>query len=236
MTTFNNYRGSLSHRVPNNGYLPRNQPDRASASMHSDDPSEDSLSVLFHGSCPRCFHLHTGFPLTLPRNPTVHTRFRCENCDHIMFGIGRTSTQTTLTSMESLVIGYESARTPVHHCVNRQSLSLDPAVVSGPDDPSEPLTTIAEVNTTPGRSRSTSNIHPLETPSIWQEDRPPASMPIFEDSPEERIAGPVPGPRDDRYMDATTGKTSRRWQGIVTWAKKRLLNRWSKSKTQEKAK
>lgn len=50
-------------------------------------------------------------PLRLPWDPERHLRFRCEHCGHPLFGIGRTSTQTTLASVETVPIEELTQRT-----------------------------------------------------------------------------------------------------------------------------
>ncbi|KAL8674028.1 MAG: hypothetical protein Q9168_001560 [Polycauliona sp. 1 TL-2023] len=61
-----------------------------------------------HGSCSRCHHLHTNRTLHLPLDLQQHTRFNCDNCEHPILGIGRTSTQTTLASIETNGAGHRS--------------------------------------------------------------------------------------------------------------------------------
>ncbi|KAL9598101.1 MAG: hypothetical protein Q9219_004732 [cf. Caloplaca sp. 3 TL-2023] len=59
------------------------------------------FEIPFHGSCSRCHHFHTNKPLHLPLDTQQHTRFNCDHCEHPIIGIGRTSTQTTLASVET---------------------------------------------------------------------------------------------------------------------------------------
>ncbi|KAL8950372.1 MAG: hypothetical protein Q9222_003589 [Ikaeria aurantiellina] len=61
----------------------------------------NAFEVPIHGSCSQCHHLHTNKALQLPLDPETHTRFLCERCKHPILGIGRTSTQTTLASIET---------------------------------------------------------------------------------------------------------------------------------------
>ena len=49
-----------------------------------------------------CHHLHTNKLLKLPGNPEKHTRILCDGCKHPIGGIGRTSTQTTLASVDTI--------------------------------------------------------------------------------------------------------------------------------------
>ena len=65
-------------------------------------PASSTLIHLpFHGSCPKCHHLHRGSPFEISTNPNIHRRLRCERCDHQMFGLGRASTQNTLASVDT---------------------------------------------------------------------------------------------------------------------------------------
>jgi hypothetical protein len=135
-----------------------------------DDRTRRSSSSLirfpYHGSCPKCHHLHTNKQLRLSLDLLKHVRVRCDVCDHQMFGIGRTSTQTTLASVESVL-------SPSHS--NRNSLisrsSLQQVCVAGPAEdvqgshlarpenlaPQPTLSTIDEAHTSAARSRSNSN-------------------------------------------------------------------------------
>ncbi|MCJ1231240.1 hypothetical protein MMC12_007917 [Toensbergia leucococca] len=61
----------------------------------------DTIELSYHGNCPKCHHQHTNIPFRFFRDLKKHTRFECKVCKHLMFGIGRTSTQTTLASIES---------------------------------------------------------------------------------------------------------------------------------------
>ncbi|KAL8750467.1 MAG: hypothetical protein Q9199_007047 [Rusavskia elegans] len=96
-----------------------------------------------------CHHLHTNKALHLPLDPQQHTRFNCDNCEHPILGIGRTSTQTTLASIETNAAGQRSWRTepeaasgqdyqPIPVPVQSPPLRVDTSGTSGP------LSTIAE--------------------------------------------------------------------------------------------
>ena len=61
--------------------------------------SMDTRRILYHGSCTRCHHLHYGVNLWLPLTDDVHSRYPCESCGHPMFGIGRSSPQSSLASL-----------------------------------------------------------------------------------------------------------------------------------------
>ncbi|KAL8679004.1 MAG: hypothetical protein Q9186_004688 [Xanthomendoza sp. 1 TL-2023] len=79
-----------------------------------------------HGSCSRCHHLHTNKALHLPLDPERHTRITCDLCEHPILGIGRTSTQTTLASIETNATGHQPWRN-------------ESDVASGEEDQSVPL-------------------------------------------------------------------------------------------------
>ncbi|KAL8851342.1 MAG: hypothetical protein Q9221_003709 [Calogaya cf. arnoldii] len=109
----------------------------------------DVLDFPIHGSCSRCHHLHTNKALHLPLDPQQHTRFNCDNCDHPILGIGRTSTQTTLASIETNAAGQRSwlseaeatsaqAHQPISVPLQSPPLRVDTSGNSGP------LSTITE--------------------------------------------------------------------------------------------
>ncbi|KAL8734612.1 MAG: hypothetical protein Q9181_003146 [Wetmoreana brouardii] len=80
----------------------------------------DVFEVPIHGSCSsaqfadlsshfvRCHHFHTNKAFALPLDPQSHTRVTCDLCEYPILGIGRTSTQTTLASIETLAGGPQS--------------------------------------------------------------------------------------------------------------------------------
>ncbi|KAL8730236.1 MAG: hypothetical protein Q9166_004213 [cf. Caloplaca sp. 2 TL-2023] len=89
------------------------QPTTQQAGRLVDSPSSRLTEVFefpIHGSCSRCHHLHTNKALHLPLDPQQHTRIQCDYCEHPILGIGRTSTQTTLASIETNVAGHQSWR------------------------------------------------------------------------------------------------------------------------------
>lgn len=69
-------------------------------------PSVQPANHSFH--CPRCHHLHIAKAFHLPLDRQKHTRITCDNCEHPILGIGRTSTQTTLASIETNSPGSQS--------------------------------------------------------------------------------------------------------------------------------
>ena len=131
-----------------------------------------------HGSCPKCHHLHTNKSLRLSLNIFNHVRCRCDVCDHQMFGIGRTSTQTTLASVESISSPQRSNRNssvlrpssrPV--CISSSAEEVRTTHLPSPDNlaPQTPLSTINESHTPGGRSPSTSNLQSPDDVSVRPE-------------------------------------------------------------------
>ena len=57
------------------------------------------IDIPVHGSCARCHHFHIN--CLVPHDTTAHTRVRCEQCGHQMFGLGNSSTQYTLASVNT---------------------------------------------------------------------------------------------------------------------------------------
>ena len=57
------------------------------------------IDIPIHGSCSRCHHFHIN--RLIPLDPTAHTRVPCERCGHQMFGLGRSTTQYTLASVNT---------------------------------------------------------------------------------------------------------------------------------------
>lgn len=168
--------------------------------------------VPFHGSCPRCHHFHINKSLPLPLNISEHVRCLCDRCEHQMFGFGRTSTQTTLASVESTSSPQRS---------NRNSSNLRPSsrpiCISPPDDegqtihlpspgnlaPQPTLSTIDESHTPAGRSRSTSNLPSPHDASVRPEGTTLGSSAgeqensIVEEQPVSELTE-VPQPADGR--------------------------------------
>ena len=72
------------------------------------------IEIPVHGSCPMCHHFHIN--CLVPHDLTAHTRIRCERCGHQMFGLGRSTTQYTLASVNT-----GTMITP-HQCVEEQPL------------------------------------------------------------------------------------------------------------------
>ena len=57
------------------------------------------IDIPVHGSCSRCHHFHIN--CLVPHDTTAHTRVRCEQCGHQMFGLGSSTTQYTLASVNT---------------------------------------------------------------------------------------------------------------------------------------
>lgn len=140
--------------------------------------SNETIQFPFHGSCPKCHHLHTNKLVPLSLNFFKHVRFRCDICDHQIFGIGRTSTQTTLASVDSIPSPQLSNRNssifrpsfrPV--CISLPAEELQTTHLISPENPAPqtPLSTIDEANTPAGRSRSTSNLQSPNDASVRPE-------------------------------------------------------------------
>ena len=66
--------------------------------MNSDS---STLCLPYHGSCTNCHHFHVNTRFSFNRDPETHTRLNCERCGHSMFGLGRTSIQSSLASIET---------------------------------------------------------------------------------------------------------------------------------------
>ena len=60
-----------------------------------------SFPTTFHGSCPRCHHFHTNVPLYISNQLGQHSKFYCERCSHVLFGLGGSSPHASLASVET---------------------------------------------------------------------------------------------------------------------------------------
>ena len=119
------------------------------------ESSETNIRMPFHGSCSRCHHFHTNHPFTFSPDSTVHTRLSCERCDHLMFGLGRVSTQSTLASIESGPTF--TPRACVDQLGQQEQQSASQAETVPGTSTLGLLTTITE-RRSPAASRSTSHI------------------------------------------------------------------------------
>lgn len=95
-----------------------------SGSQASDNSRYDSY---LHATCSKCHHWMNRIPIKLFRNRRRHKRFRCNECRHVLFGLGGDSTQTTLVSQETIsrrASGTSVAGSPssFHGCTNVRSL------------------------------------------------------------------------------------------------------------------
>ena len=166
----------------------------------SSDELGDSYHVSVHGSCAKCHHLHTGVLFPISKDPAEHRRFKCEACGHLMFGVGRSSTQTTLASVETNTEDTRGSSAITRHsaiqvCVNAESPGSErlagDGIVRSNTSHLERLATIIE-HTTHGRSRSNSNLQQPEreqssSPSI----RPSLSLRIPTKEPDLRPNSPT---------------------------------------------
>ena len=87
--------------------------------------------VILHATCPSCKHYTNGRFIDLPQDQSRHARFACDRCGRHMMGFGRTSTQTSLASIDSIPIdtaGRKSSppndRPPLVESLPRDSLDL----------------------------------------------------------------------------------------------------------------
>ena len=127
---------------------------RTTGSDVRQDSFKTNFKIPFHGSCSSCHHFHINLPFTFTLDSSEHTRLFCERCNHPMFGLGRTSTQNTLASVES-----GSTFLP-RVCADRlgqqQPAALQVETVS--DVPRHGLLTTITERRSPVPSRSTSNV------------------------------------------------------------------------------
>ena len=69
------------------------------ANMESDTRTVD---IPYHGTCTKCHHFHINHTFSFRIDPGTHTRLCCERCGHVMFGLGGTSIQSSLASVETV--------------------------------------------------------------------------------------------------------------------------------------
>lgn len=196
------------------------------------DSSHETIEVPYHGSCPRCHHLHTNKLLRLSLNRFKHVRCRCDECDHQMFGIGRTSTQTTLASEESIPSSQRSHRNssalrsscrPI--CVAAPAVEVQTTPPSNPENlaPPAPLSIIDETHTSQGRSRSTSNLQSPDDASARPEG-PTTASPIREK--ETLIVRQDPLPKPTELPRPPQGR-----RNLFSRLKEKLLHRGAHNKS-----
>ena len=93
------------------------------------EESYESDPINLHISCPFCKHYNKHRRFGMPRDPAKHARVRCEKCGDYMIGFGRSSTQTTLASVESYPLNSQGKPRPpnIRVCTNApQGLCVDP--------------------------------------------------------------------------------------------------------------
>lgn len=233
MTTLTNGTGIISDRSPDNDQRSYRDDEQALLTSTINDSPDDTIEIPYHGSCPKCHHLHTSVPFAFALDPSKHTRFRCENCSHQIFGFGRTSTQTTLASIESTGkrTSSESARSPIKGCHNSATsppnLRIDPAALPERNVALDKLSTISEANSPAVRSRSTSEVPALSGSPPRQASGPTKHGPDPHPRvPTEDSTAPLTGAL------ASSGPTEERKStnfkngyGVGQWAKKRLFGR-----------
>ncbi|KAG8528884.1 uncharacterized protein KY384_006573 [Bacidia gigantensis] len=95
------------------------------------ETDEDSTSTFLHSSCGKCKHFNRYIPFKIPQDGSKHERFYCEKCTYPIVGFGRTSTQTTLASADSLSLNeYGRPRPPrIRICTNKDDLESRPALM-----------------------------------------------------------------------------------------------------------
>lgn len=106
------------------------RPDNPSENHYGEsslDAGEETFNVLFHVNCPNCYHMHKHVQLRVHKNPTIFTRFDCQNCRHRIAGIGRNETQSSFASTETqpLEACYvrPSRLSNLQSCINADQLS-----------------------------------------------------------------------------------------------------------------
>ena len=61
-----------------------------------------SNNMILHTSCASCKHFNKHRNISISHDQSRHARIACERCGYNMMGFGRSSTQTTLASVDSL--------------------------------------------------------------------------------------------------------------------------------------
>lgn len=195
------------------------------AEIHLDETYE----LPYHGSCPKCHHLHTSYPLTVSKNPTVHLRLFCESCGHPILGIGKTSTQTTLASVESIPQPRSNRNTGASRPSNLQvcvNALPSASLVTSPTSPEQPsplgqLSTITEANTLAGRSRSTSN---LPAPEFNSQDNSRTLSTAISSEVSVRASGRLSSPVAGGHQQPRDQSTpNSKFKYILSQGKRRLL-------------
>lgn len=92
--------GELAQGVGTGGRAENLRPQR----LERSDRSEGTITLFYHGSCSRCHHFHRHVAFDVWVDHSEHTRFHCERCHHPMCGLGRTDTQNSLASQDSIIV------------------------------------------------------------------------------------------------------------------------------------
>jgi hypothetical protein len=231
MTTFTNGTGTISDRSPNNDQHSHRDDELALLTSAINDSPNDTIEFPYHGSCPKCHHLHTNVPFAVALDPSRHTRFRCEDCGHQIFGFGRTSTQTTLASIESTGkrTSTESARSAIKSCQNSVisplNLRIDPAALPEQTVALDKLSTISEANSPAARSRSTSEVPALRGSPPRQVSGPTKHGSDPRVPPEDGTAPLPEAPASSGQIEEHKSTNFKNGYGVKQWARKRLFGR-----------
>lgn len=96
LTVLSQIDDSVESRTPSHHRLP--QPDN-----ESEEHAGEDHTLYMHVSCAHCKHYHRHMLFELPKDESEHKRFTCSACEYPIMGIGRSSTQTTLASVDSIL-------------------------------------------------------------------------------------------------------------------------------------
>lgn len=231
-TVLTNGAGTISDRFPNNDqHSHRDNDEPALLTSTINDPPNDTIEFPYHGSCPKCHHLHTNVPFAVALDPSKHTRFRCEDCSHQIFGLGRTSTQTTLASIESTGkrTSTENARPAMKCCQNSVipplTLRIDPAALPEQPVALDKLSTISEANSPAARSRSTSEVPAIRGSPPRQVTGPTKHGPDPQVPPTDGTA-PLPEmSASPGHVEEQKSTSFKNGYGVKQWARNRLFGR-----------
>lgn len=124
------------------------------------DPKDPFESTSLHISCTACKHFHRHRPLRIPDDDSKHVRVTCEKCGHLLLGLGRSSTQTTLASRDSIPLSASGRPPPYSIRVCNNSLDKSTAEHSTQANASLQLTPLTEQSPLPRSSLSSQS--PLE--------------------------------------------------------------------------
>ena len=197
----------------------RLQPDNE-AEEHAGEDHELSM----HVSCPHCKHYHRHTLFTLPKDDSKHTRFKCTTCEYPIMGIGRSSTQTTLASVDSILPATDGRpRMPQKAPCTNSRLPRIQTNSLGNTQPTNRLTPLVE--------RS-----PIVPPAGHEREKASRSIPMDSSSKSHIKFGPGTKPGVLHKVDSKRqeSKSTRKWSLSYAWdrmrsfkgrAKDRLLKR-----------